>query len=620
MGSPVWYVTTPIYYPSEDLHIGHAYTTVAADALARFHRLLGEPVLFVTGTDEHGQKIAKSAEKAGMSPRQLVDQIVGRIQDPLWARLGISYDDFIRTTESRHYQVVQSIFSQLREKGDVYKGVYEGWYCLPDESFWTESKLVDGKCPDCGRPVERVQQESYFFRMSHYQEDMIQYIETHPHFIQPVSRKNEMLAFLRAGLEDLSISRTGLKWGIPVPDDPDHVIYVWFDALSNYLTAAGYTSNPEQFSRTWPPDVQLVGKEIVRFHTIIWPIMLMALGLPLPRHVFGHGWVLLGDTKMSKSRGNVVDPLTLIDKYGVDAVRYYLLKEVPFGADGNYTEDALILRINVDLANDLGNLLSRTTAMIERFTEGVVPELDVSEDNGVLEAEVARVYRSVESAMENLQISDALQTINELVRVANKYIEDQQPWALARKPELRPQLNTVLYNLAEVCRVLSVLLTPFLVETPQKIRQQLGLDNPVKAFQEAAFGGFPRGIRVRRGQPLFPRIELAAAEPEWITLDDFQKIDLRVGTIRYAEIVSGADRLLKLTVFDGERERTIVSGIRATYQPADLIGKQVVLVANLKPVKLRGILSEGMLLAGSAEGNLSIVTPISPLAEGARVK
>ncbi|PSR33570.1 MAG: methionine--tRNA ligase [Sulfobacillus benefaciens] len=620
MGNPVWYVTTPIYYPSEDLHVGHAYTTVAADALARFHRLLGEPVWFVTGTDEHGQKIAKSAEKAGMSPRQLVDQIVGRIQDPLWARLGISYDDFIRTTEPRHYQVVQSIFAQLRDKGDVYKGVYEGWYCLPDESFWTESKLVDGKCPDCGRPVERVQQESYFFRMSRYQEDMIEYIETHPDFIQPISRKNEMLAFLRAGLEDLSISRTGLKWGIPVPDDPDHVIYVWFDALSNYLTAAGYLSNPEQFSRTWPPDVQLVGKEIVRFHTIIWPIMLMALGLPLPRHVFGHGWVLLGDTKMSKSRGNVVDPLTLIEKYGVDAVRYYLLKEVPFGSDGNYTEDALILRINVDLANDLGNLLSRTTAMIERFAQGVVPELDVSQDNGVLAAEVARVYRTVESAMKNLQISDALQAINELVRVANKYIEDQQPWALARQPELLPRLNAVLYNLAEVCRVLSVLLTPFLVETPQKIRQQLGLDMPVQAYREAVFGGFPKDIRVRRGQPLFPRIELTAAEPEWITLDDFQKIDLRVGTIRHAEVVSGADRLLKLTVFDGERERTIVSGIRATYQPEDLIDKQVVLVANLKPVKLRGILSEGMLLAGSAEGVLSIVAPISPLAEGARVK
>ncbi len=633
MGNPVWYITTPIYYPSGDLHVGNAYTTVVADALARYHRLQGEPVLFVTGTDEHGQKIAKNAEVAGLSPLQYVSEIVARIQDPLWSRLHISYDDFIRTTEPRHYRVVQSIFSQLEAEGDIYKGVYEGWYCLPDESFWTESKLVDGHCPDCGRPVEKVRQESYFFRMNRYQDAMIAHIESHPEFIQPASRRNEMLAFLRAGLEDLSISRTGFRWGIPVPSDPDHVIYVWFDALANYLTAAGYLSDPERFARTWPADVHLVGKEIVRFHSIIWPIMLMALKLPLPRTIFGHGWVLLGDTKMSKSRGNVVDPLVLIDRYGLDAVRYYLLKEVPFGADGSYTEDALILRTNVDLANDLGNLLSRSTAMIERFNGGVVPPLHAASDSHVLADEVARVYKEVEACMNRLEVSVALTAIAALIRVANNDSEEQQPWALARQPERREELDNVLYNLAEVCRVLSVLLTPFLIDAPTAMRHQLGIDESVHRYQEAVFGGFPVGTRVRRGDPLFPRIETEASspkkaaktveveeEPNWISIEDFQKIDLRIGTVKRAEIVEGADRLLKLTVFDGEHDRIIVSGIRQYYKIEDLEGQQVVLVANLKPVMLRGIRSEGMLLAGSVPGALSVVTPSRSLPEGARVK
>ncbi|MBX5467088.1 MAG: methionine--tRNA ligase [Firmicutes bacterium] len=624
MGRSVYYITTPIYYPSDNLHIGHAYTTVAADALARYHRLKGEAVWFVTGTDEHGMKIKKRAEEAGVSPQAFVDQIVAFIRDPLWKRLGISYDDFIRTTEPRHYRVVQHLFTRLQEQGDIYKGTYEGWYCLPDETFWPESKLVNGNCPDCGRPVERVRQESYFFRLSRYQERMRRYILDHPEFIQPVSRRNEMLGFLEGGLEDLSISRTGLGWGIPVPGDPEHVIYVWFDALANYLTAAGYLSDPERFARTWPANLHLVGKEIVRFHTIIWPIMLMALDLPLPERVFGHGWLLIGETKMSKSRGNAVDPLALIDRYGVDAVRYYLLREVPFGADGSYTEEALILRTNVDLANDLGNLLHRTVAMVQRFADGIVPAPG-SGPRPLAEA-CAEATRAWEAAMDRLNLSDALSAANGLVRVANRFIEDEQPWALARRD--RDRLGTVLHDLAETLRVLSVLLTPFLLEAPGRLRAQLGLDAPVSAMGEAAFGTTLVGRTVRPGPPLFPRIDPAAegappaptSDEAALDIADFRRVDLRVATVRAASVVEGADRLLRLTVFDGERERTIVSGIRAHYRPEELIGRQVVLVANLKPAVLRGIRSEGMLLAGSAGGELALVTVDRPLPDGAKVQ
>lgn len=628
MGQKVWYITTPIYYPSDSLHVGHAYTTVAADALARFHRLLGEEVLFVTGTDEHGQKIQKKADQAGTTPLEFVTPIVEWIKDPLWKRLGISNDDFIRTTEGRHRHVVQTIFQKLLDKGDIYKGVYEGWYCLPDESYWTESKLIDGKCPDCGRPVERVRQESYFFRLSRYQAPLREYIVTHPDFVQPTSRRNEMLNFIDAGLEDLSVSRTGVSWGIPVPSDPDHVIYVWFDALTNYLTAAGYLQDEAKFQAVWPANVHLVGKEIVRFHSVIWPIILMALDLPLPVRVFGHGWLLIGQAKMGKSLGNAVDPIALLDRYGTDPVRHYLLREVPFGADGSYTEDALVLRTNVDLANDLGNLLSRTTAMINRFSGGVVPSLTANQDDGILAGEVASVYREVKATMEQLAISDALTSIFRLVGRANKYIEEQKPWDLAKAGDT-VQLNNVLYGLWETLRVLSVFLTPFLLETPGKIRDQLGIDQPVRRYEEAIFGFDAAGMAIRRQTPLFPRIETAEPKPTAekqepsgpaISLEDFQKLDFRIGTVRACEIVEGADRLLKLTVFDGQRERTVVSGIRKHYEPDELVGQQVVLVANLKPVKLRGILSEGMLLAGSHGDALSVVAPVAHLPEGARVK
>ncbi|PSR21592.1 MAG: methionine--tRNA ligase [Sulfobacillus acidophilus] len=628
MGRQVWYITTPIYYPSDNLHVGHAYTTVAADALARFHRLRGEEVLFVTGTDEHGQKIQKKADQAGLSPLDFVTPIVDYIRNPLWQRLGISYDDFIRTTEPRHREVVQSIFQTLLDQGDIYKGVYEGWYCLPDESYWTESKLIDGRCPDCGRPVERVRQESYFFRLSRYQDRLRAHIVEHPDFIQPPSRRHEMLNFIDAGLEDLSVSRTGVSWGIAVPGDPDHVIYVWFDALTNYLTAAGYRQDSERFNAVWPPNVQLVGKEIVRFHTVIWPIILMALGVALPTRVFGHGWLLIGQAKMGKSMGNAVDPVELLDRYGVDPVRHYLLREVPFGADGSYTEEALILRTNVDLANDLGNLLSRTTAMIERFAQGRVPARIAERDDGILAQEAARAYREVEAAMEQLAISDALTSIFRLIGRANKYIEEKKPWDLARSDD-RVTLHNVLYGLWETLRVVSVLLTPFLLETPDKIREQLGLEQPVENYREAWFGFDAEGIVVRRQAPIFPRIEkndaLATDGKEVditasATIDDFRKLDFRIGTVRRCEVVDGADRLLKLTVFDGQRDRTIVSGIRPYYRPEELIGQQVVLVANLKPVKVRGIMSEGMLLAGSDSQELSIVAPTKRLAEGARVK
>lgn len=630
MGQTVWYITTPIYYPSDSLHVGHAYTTVAADALARYHRLCGEKVLFVTGTDEHGQKIQKKADLAGKSPLEFVTPIVDFIRDPLWKRLGISYDDFIRTTENRHHQVVQAIFQRLMDSGDIYKGLYEGWYCLPCEAYWTESKLVDGNCPDCGRPVERVRQESYFFRLSRYQDQLRQYIVDHLEFIQPTSRRNEMLNFIDAGLEDVSVSRTGVSWGIPVPGDPTHVIYVWFDALTNYLTAAGYLQDEALFQSAWPANVHLVGKEIVRFHTVIWPIILMALDLPLPDRVFGHGWLLIGQAKMGKSLGNAVDPIQLLDRYGVDPLRHYLLREVPLGADGSYTEEALVLRTNVDLANDLGNLLSRTTAMIERFSQGRVPALVAEVDDGVLAGEAALVYREVRTAMDNLAISDALTSIFRLIGRANKYIEEQQPWDLAKKGDA-VRLGNVLYGLWETLRILSVLLTPFLLDTPDRMRDQLGLDNPITHYREAIFGFDPDGIAVRRQAPLFPRLEVdrpdrapreAATLPvaDSIGVEDFQKLDLRVGTIRAAEVVEGADRLLKLTVFDGVRERVIVSGIRQHYEPDALVGQQVVLVANLKPVKLRGILSEGMLLAGSQDGVLSLVAPIHQLPEGARIK
>ncbi|MGE5589109.1 MAG: methionine--tRNA ligase [Bacillota bacterium] len=670
-----FYITTPIYYPSANLHIGHSYTTVAADALSRYHRFRGHDTWFLTGTDEHGQNIERRAESVGKTPQEYVDGIVTGIKR-LWSTLHISYDDFIRTTEPRHERVVQQIFQQLHDQGDIYKSEYEGWYCTGCEAFYTETQVKewpDKKCPDHDRPVEWVKEESYFFRLSKYADRLLAHIEATPDFIQPPTRRNEIVSFIKQGLEDLCVSRTTFTWGIPVPFDPKHVIYVWVDALSNYITAIGYNENgPGQhgplWERFWPADVHLIGKDILRFHTIIWPILLMALDLPLPKKVFGHGWVLLQSGKMSKTRGNVVDPLELVAKYGVDPIRYYLLREVPFGQDGTYSEEALVLRTNVDLANDLGNLLSRTTQMVEKFAGGAVPALPAADDDGVLRDLAGEVVGEYEAALDRLDLPSALAAIWRLVNRANKYIDETAPWNLAKAPAgdtSHNRLAAVLYNLVESLRLSAVLLVPFLVETPERIWAQLGLPGEVRTSDYDAavrWGGTPAATRIARGQPLFPRIDLKAREAaaaaeaasgtapgrasepaaapasapasaptaaghdaaegvvDLISIDDFAKVQLRVAEIVAAEKVEKADKLLKLQVRMGEETRQIVSGIAKHYTPESLVGKRIVVVANLKPVKLRGIESAGMLLAASNEDRLTLVTTDAPIASGARVK
>lgn len=647
-----FYITTPIYYPSGKFHIGTAYTTVASDAIARYKRLKGFDVRFLTGMDEHGQKIQEKAQETGMDPQDYVNEIAASAKK-LWNTMDISYNDFIQTTETRHKEAVEKIFQKFLDNGDIYKGEYEGLYCVPCESYYTETQLVDGKCPDCNREVQKVKEESYFFNMKKYAERLLAYYENNVEFIEPESRKNEMINnFIKPGLEDLSVSRTSFDWGIKVPGNPEHVIYVWVDALSNYITSLGYGSdNEELFNKYWPADVHVVGKDIVRFHTIYWPIFLMALDLPLPKKIFAHGFIMMKDGKMSKSKGNVVYPEMLIERYGLDATRYFLLRELPFGQDGVFSPESFVERTNFDLANDLGNLLNRTVSMMNKYFDGVIPteNLQETEFDAVLKAHAENVRFKYEESMEKMQFSVVLSEVWSLVSRTNKYIDETSPWVLAKEEADQPKLAAVMNNLAESLRHIAVMIQPFMTNAPKQIIEQLGMDERLLAWDTIeTFGNtIPQNIKVvEKGTPIFPRLDpeveiayireqmqssvktsqqeeqtaVEAPKTEEITIDDFMKVDLRVATVIACEPVAKAKKLLKLQVDLGYEQRQVVSGIAEHYKPEDLVGKKVIVVANLKPVTLRGELSQGMILAGSHDGVLTLATVDEKLANGAQVK
>ena len=656
MAKETFYITTPIYYPSGNLHIGHAYSTVAGDVIARYKRMQGYDVRYLTGTDEHGQKIQEKAQKAGKTELEYLDEMISGIKN-LWSKLEISNDDFIRTTEKRHKQVVEKVFERLLKQGDIYLGEYEGWYSVPDETYYTESQLVDpvyengkivgGKSPDSGHEVELVKEESYFFNINKYTDRLLEFYDENPDFIQPPSRKNEMINnFIKPGLEDLAVSRTSFDWGVRVPSNPKHVVYVWIDALVNYISSLGYLSDDETlFNKYWPADIHLMAKEIVRFHSIIWPILLMALDLPLPKKVFAHGWILMKDGKMSKSKGNVVDPNVLIDRYGLDATRYYLMRELPFGSDGVFTPEAFVERTNYDLANDLGNLVNRTISMINKYFHGELPayqgpkhELDEK-----MEAMALETVKSFNDNMESLQFSVALSTVWKFISRTNKYIDETQPWVLAKDENQREMLGNVMAHLVENIRFATILLQPFLTHAPREIFKQLNINNPdlhqLDSLQQ--YGMLSEAITVtEKPTPIFPRLDTEAEiayikesmqppksikqsdEPgkEQIDIKDFDKVEIKAATIIDAENVKKSEKLLKIKVELDNEQRQIVSGIAKFYRPEDIIGKKVAVVTNLKPAKLMGQKSEGMILSAEKDGVLTLISLPSAIPNGAVIK
>ncbi|WP_448515607.1 methionine--tRNA ligase [Staphylococcus aureus] len=657
MAKETFYITTPIYYPSGNLHIGHAYSTVAGDVIARYKRMQGYDVRYLTGTDEHGQKIQEKAQKAGKTEIEYLDEMIAGIKQ-LWAKLEISNDDFIRTTEERHKHVVEQVFERLLKQGDIYLGEYEGWYSVPDETYYTESQLVDpqyengkiigGKSPDSGHEVELVKEESYFFNISKYTDRLLEFYDQNPDFIQPPSRKNEMINnFIKPGLADLAVSRTSFNWGVHVPSNPKHVVYVWIDALVNYISALGYLSDDESlFNKYWPADIHLMAKEIVRFHSIIWPILLMALDLPLPKKVFAHGWILMKDGKMSKSKGNVVDPNILIDRYGLDATRYYLMRELPFGSDGVFTPEAFVERTNFDLANDLGNLVNRTISMINKYFDGELPAYQgpLHELDEEMEAMALETVKNYTESMEILQFSVALSTVWKFISRTNKYIDETTPWVLAKDDSQKDMLGNVMAHLVENIRYAAVLLRPFLTHAPKEIFEQLNINNP--QFMEFSsleqYGVLTESIMVTgQPKPIFPRLDSEAeiayikesmqppateeekeeipSKPQ-IDIKDFDKVEIKAATIIDAEHVKKSDKLLKIQVDLDSEQRQIVSGIAKFYTPDDIIGKKVAVVTNLKPAKLMGQKSEGMILSAEKDGVLTLVSLPSAIPNGAVIK
>lgn len=627
MSKNKFYITTPIYYSNSEPHIGTVYTTIVADTFARFYRLKDYDVFFLTGLDEHGQKLARTAQEKGYSPQEYVDMMSLKFIET-WKKIGITNDDFIRTTEKRHEEVVQKVFQKLYEEGYLYKGSYAGWYCTPCETFFQKEELKEGNCPQCGRPVEWLEEETYYFKLSAFAEPLLKYIEEHPEFVYPESRKNEVISFIKSGLKDISATRTTVKWGIPVPFDPKHTVYVWFDALVNYISALGYLSNDQtKFERYWPADVHLIGKDILRFHAIIWPAILMALKIPLPKTVLAHGFWTIKGGKISKSKGNKVDPHELINIYGVDALRYFLLREVPLGLDGEYSDEAFHRRYHSDLANDLGNLLNRVLTVAEKYTNGIVPEpKDLKEVDQTLIKKTEETTQKVDEFMASFNPANALSSIWELIQDANRYIDQQAPWNLASSGD-KDRLDTVIYTLLETLRRISILISPFLPNTAEEIQRQLGYKDVQFAWDLIKDVKIPSNQKLNKGKILFPKVERKdekeveeKKEESKISIEEFKKIDLRVAKIISARKVENSDKLLLLEIDLGEEKRQIVAGIAEFYKPEEIIGKEIIVVYNLQPAKIRGYESQGMLLAAKdSKGRLAILTPEKEVDPGSKV-